>query len=124
MCNILFLFKDATALFMCQSPLDSKAINISEPWLCSDMTLGRDKGFQKTPHSLSPGHNTLTLSMICEQDSTDLGLSPNPDKYDLNKPRQGFNFSGFYMAILERGSPSSPLGFKLDNRSNKFLFVS
>lgn len=30
--------------------------------------------------------------MMCEQDSADLGLNPDSDQYDFDKPRQ-FNFS-------------------------------
>lgn len=72
---------------MCQPPPDPKAINVSEYWLCSDNVLHRYKERKK---EIS---HTLTLLMMCEQESTDLGLSPDSDKYDLDKPRQ-FNVPG------------------------------
>lgn len=78
---------------MRQPPLDPRTITILQPWLCSVRALDRCKGFQKTPHCPSPGDNMLSLVMMCEQDSTDSGLSPDSDKYDLDKPRQ-FHFSG------------------------------
>lgn len=105
-------FKDATAWFMHQPLLDSKAVNVFKRWLCSNRVLDRYEGFQKTPHFSPPGDSMLTLLMMYEQESTDLGLSPDSDKYDLDKPRQ-FNFSGppflpwgctLYMRVLERGS--------------------
>ena len=34
----------------------------------------------------------LTSVMVCEQDSADLGLHPDSDKHEFNKPRQ-FNIS-------------------------------
>lgn len=78
---------------MCQPPLNPKVINILDPGLCSDSALDRSKGFQKTPCLPSPGDNMLTLLMMYEHDSTDLGFSLNSDKYDLDKPRR-FNFAG------------------------------
>lgn len=126
-CTIIFLFKDSTAWFTRQPPLDPRAITILQPWLCSVRALDRCKAFQKTPHSPSPGDNMLTLLMMCEQDSTDSGLSPDSDKYDLDRPRP-LHFSGpwfwhwgctLYRRELERDCPSSFPGFTLDNISSK-----
>lgn len=39
----------------------------------------------------------LTSVMMCEQDSADLGLHPDSDKYEFNKPRQLISLSlSFY----------------------------
>lgn len=69
---------------MHQPLLDSEAVNVFKRWLCSNRVLDRYEGFQKTPHFSPPGDSMLTLLMMYEQESTDLGLSPDSDKYDLD----------------------------------------
>lgn len=79
---------------MCQPPLDPMAINISEQWLCGDRVLDKYIGFQKKKKKFPcPEDNTLTILMMYEQESTDLGLSPDSNKYDLDKSKQ-FNVPG------------------------------
>ena len=70
----------------CHSRIDVSAFplilrpSVSQKAGCA-VTGIRYKGFQKTPHFHSLRDNMFSLLMMCEQESTDLGLSPYSDKY-------------------------------------------